>query len=489
MKKTLFCVAAVMGLAGSAAASPWLDPDDPRARHSLQRLADRGCVNLPTSTWPVMWADLSPQLDRTDVPASCRQSQAWQYLTFERNYQRDNTIQGHVTVAGASDTALFKGFDNLPRDEGEVTLGVEWTGGRWSAALKGTYAVDPYDDRSGRMDGSYVATSLGNWAMGLGVLDRWWGPGWQSSTIYSTNARPIPALFLNRQESKPLPFIGRWSAVAMLGQLEGDRDYSDAKFLGMRVTVRPAHWVEVGVSRTAIWGGSGRPQSLGSFWDVVVGKDNDAGQDPSNQLGGADVRFAIPLGRSEDAERLGVYLQVTGEDEAGGLPSKFMGLAGLDWSSQWWGGEQRWFAEFTDTTAGAWSSEKRPNVAYEHHRYATGYRFNGRNIASTWEGDSRIYTLGASHFFADGRDLSLTLSHGTLNDDGTARLREDVPGLPPLLDPQEEEDITVLTANYRFVLLKGRMTVSAWYLDKGKTEALDDWSDGGVSAAWEFRFH
>ena len=74
-----------------------------------------------------------------------------------------------------------------------------------------------------------------------------------------------------------------------------------------------------------MWGGEGRPESLSSFDDALLGtRDNDTSvgdtdNDPANQLGGFDARLSLmPLVNIP----AGVYAQYVGEDEVGGLPSK-----------------------------------------------------------------------------------------------------------------------------------------------------------------------
>ena len=52
-------IASIMLVAATAVnAAPWLDPGDVRARHSLQKLADRGHYERGVTTWPVMWVDV-----------------------------------------------------------------------------------------------------------------------------------------------------------------------------------------------------------------------------------------------------------------------------------------------------------------------------------------------------------------------------------------------------------------------------------------------
>jgi hypothetical protein len=58
-----------------------------------------------------------------------------------------------------------------------------------------------------------------------GFMQRWWGPGWDGSLILSSNARPIPALSVDRNYSDPfgLPVLrrlGPWSASVGMGQLD-----------------------------------------------------------------------------------------------------------------------------------------------------------------------------------------------------------------------------------------------------------------------------
>lgn len=483
--------ALLLGAASPATARPWVEPGDMRARHSLQWLVDQGCLQAPMSTWPVMWADISPGLDNDAAPALCRESLAWQYLRFERDYHAGERLQMGLSAGGAGQEVVFRDFAGGPREKGEVNARLEWMSGGLAIGLSGTYVHNPRDGDEARYDGSYLAGTLGNWVLGAGAIERWWGPGWHSSTILSSNARPVPGVWINRKQStpfswRPARWLGPWHAVAFVGQLEDERVVPNAKLLGARVTFRPWRYLEVGLNRTAQWGGDGRPQSWSSFWDAVTGRDNGQqgpGNDPSNQLGGADLRLGFPVGSAA----LGIYVQATGEDEAGGLPSKFMNQAGMDLATRWLNAEQRFYLEYTDTTAGSWSSEQRPNVAYEHSTYQSGYRFNGRNIASTWEGDSRVLTLGATHFFRRGSDVSVTLSRAELNRDGT------LPGRPasagtPVLEAVDAQDVAILAASYRLPVLGGRVTLSGYYTDKEIETVARQWSRTTVMAAWEYRF-
>ncbi|HBC34390.1 MAG TPA: capsule assembly Wzi family protein, partial [Marinobacter adhaerens] len=52
-------------------------------------------------------------------------------------------------------------------------------GGILGAGFSPSAVADPLDGEEFRLDGSYVAATAGNWVLGVGAIDRWWGPGWQ----------------------------------------------------------------------------------------------------------------------------------------------------------------------------------------------------------------------------------------------------------------------------------------------------------------------
>ena len=87
-----------------------------------------------------------------------------------------------------------------------------FVGARFGGRLQVTGAVDPDDDRPGRLDGSYVAGKFGNWIVTLGQQDRWWGSGWEGSLIMSNNARPVPTFAIDRAVSEP--FETKWLQLA-----------------------------------------------------------------------------------------------------------------------------------------------------------------------------------------------------------------------------------------------------------------------------------
>ena len=159
-------------------------------------------------------------------------------------------------------------FSDVPREEGEISAGVQYTGERFAYRLQATGVADADDDQDIRPDGSYVGMVLGNWILSAGYIDRWWGPGWEGSLILGTNARPMPAVTIERNYSdapmspgSPGSVSGGRSHDGAVRRAAGRRAGCPA-VLGMRLTWKPHPRLEIGLSRSAQWCGDGRPCGL-----------------------------------------------------------------------------------------------------------------------------------------------------------------------------------------------------------------------------------
>ncbi|MQX54391.1 capsule assembly Wzi family protein [Alcanivorax sediminis] len=456
-----------LGVSGAHAASPWVPTGDLTARHHIETLQTQGCLNGLTLTWPMSWAAVMKAARQAQArlpeaqAQACASSSHFQYLQAGHDAARANTRGVSITLGGANQEPLYTSFDSQPEDTFTGQLALYGTGEHWSGRLAVSYADGERDDQHLRFDDSYLAAVMGNWQLGVGAVDRWWGPGWQSSLALSNNARPVPGVWLSRHvlaapESPWLRWIGPWDLQVIAGQLEEDRAIPDAKLLGARFVFKPLDSLQIGLSRLAQWGGEGRPQDMKAFWNAFIGRDNgetsglEPDEDPSNQIAGFDFRLSMAPGHIP----MGLYGQFMGEDEAGNLPSKFDALAGLDMVTGIGKGTQRWFVEATETVAGSWISERRYNTMYEHGTYQSGFRYHGRNLASTWEGDARAVTLGIQQYFTNNLTIALNLSQATLNKEGV--IRAVVPdGGAAILQSVEEQDVALAEMRIGHPLLGG----------------------------------
>ncbi len=464
--KGAFALILGMGLSGAAGAAswtaPWVETGDLQARHHIEALSAQGCFDGLTLTWPLNWSAVAHGLNGASDACLASEHAAWLRARLDRAKNAGRTAT--LTVGGANEEPLFRHYGDQPRGEADASAAVSVTGRRFAARVRAQYVDNDREDREARLDGSYVAGRFGNWQLGAGAIDRWWGPGWQSSLALSNNARPVTGLWFGRQtpyapRSRWFSWLGPWDFQGFAGQLEQDRAVPDAKLIGGRFTFRPAGFLQIGLTRLFQWGGEGRPDGLDSFKDALIGKDNGQStgfaedDDPSNQVAGLDFRASFPV----FGVPTGFYGQAMGEDEAGGLPSKFSTLAGLDLLTGLGEGNQRIFLEASDTVAGRTFSDTRYNTAYEHSTYRSGFRYYGRSLASTFEGDARTLTLGLQQFFRNGWVATAALTNATLNAEGGKRAVI-ADGGAEILQAAYEQDVVVAELRLEHGLLGGRMT-------------------------------
>jgi hypothetical protein len=426
----LVAVVACSWFPAAVSGNPLIAPGDAALRADIQALADYGIVKGPVTSWPLAWgpllADIEQHPSESSMPAKVLQA-----LTRVRARARweaeVDAIRYGAHVAGAENLAAIRSFGDTPRETAEVGAGFSWTGQRLSINVNAQAVSSPEDDKQYRADNSMVGVALGNFWISASTLDRWWGPGWDGSLVLSSNARPIPALALERNFTEPfatrwLSWLGPWDVSALFGRLESDRVVAGPQFMAFRFNFRPLPSLEVGLTRTAQWCGDGRPCNLEAFTDLLLGRDNlgDAGigaqNEPGNQLAGVDFRWGLARFRLP----LAVYGQFIGEDEAGGFPSRFLAQFGAEASGLWrerW--SWRWFGEVADTSCGFYESEGNFNCAYNHGIYQTGYRYRGHSIGHGADNDARVLSTGLLLVDADETEWQVLARYGELNRGGT----------------------------------------------------------------------
>ena len=410
-------------------AEPFLAPTDPFLRHEIRLLQDYGALSAPTGTWPLSLGGISQRMEDLEV--------GWGHDLLGTTLDRESRTGFSPLRAtlGLSDNRVnVRAFGSKPRAVFQPGLVTSWMNDRFAARISLSTLHGVKSDWKGRkdegltVDGSYLAARLGNWSGRVGKIDRWWGPGWDGSLIMSTNARPIPAVSLDRRvpdpfESKWLSWIGPWSFHSFIGRLEKERHVPKPFLWGMRVEFAPTpvEGLEIGLFRMMQLGGTGRPQGFKTWADAFLSQDNtgantgkDPAKEPGNQLAGLDFRwrpFELPVA---------LYGQVVGEDEDHFLPNALMFQYGVETWTEMEDSTVRMFAEYADLTSTWWTDDpKSRNVTYGHHIYHDGYRYRGRPIGHWADQDSQILSLGMILQKDDGIGWGGTLRTGKLNEDGT----------------------------------------------------------------------
>jgi hypothetical protein len=379
-----------------------LSPTDRGLRSDLAWLVDRGILNLPMGTWPMpssmlqaAWAKVDVRkLDAADADALARVQRAVLRSTdVARMAARVNSAR-HPALDGG-DAARGAGGGELSFHAG----GEQWGGQLTLGAIADSLTPD---GQQGNLDGSYLALLLPGTVVAVGAADRWWGPGQFASPILSTAARPIAGLIVRRSEdSAPetswLRWVGQWGYEVSAGRL-AHYDPDGTRTIGLRLYTRPWPNVELGLSRSILWAGEGRPHNWVAFRDALLARSNiddpsTQGLDPSDEISGVDLRIsaADPWGGSWVG-----YLHFVGEDESNGIPTKKFGTVGLQGKAVF--ARQRFEAtlEATDTVPSRLFGQgaATPPPAYAHGTYVDGYYQGRLPIGANIGGAAYLFTLG-----------------------------------------------------------------------------------------------
>jgi capsule assembly protein Wzi len=470
-------------------ADPWLAPGDVVTRHDIEMLADAGVIKGPITQWPIPWPDIARDVngfDQFGELTAAEQGALSRLKRTARVMMRTNELQAHARVAGTNEPDELRGFAATPREDGEIEGGIAWTGKYLAFRAQATAVADADDDKTWRPDGSYIGATIGNVMLSGGYMDRWWGPGWDGSLILSSSARPIPTLTVERNYSDPfsvpvLKWLGPWRASIGFGALESHReDFDDTRIFEARVTFKPWKHLEIGLSRTALLCGEGRPCDLGTFWDMFTGNDNDQdpSQQPGDQLAGYDLRFSSPWRRVPFA----LYGQMIGEDEAGALPSKFLGLFGIEHWGTVGSGSYRVHFEYSDTACDFSRQVPQFDCAYESSIYTVGYRFRGRSIGQSIDSDSRLTTVGVLYVSPGSASWELVARDAKLNRDATTA-PETAQTLAPLATDVESIDLF-----YRRDLLGGRLVAGAGFESREVSSLSSKDDEWRVMGQWVREF-
>src|SRR5512140_969230 len=252
-------------------------------------------------------------------------------------------------------------------------------------------------------------------ALQIGKIATWYGPGRLGALIFTNNAQSYPGIRLHNPVPVAVPglfsFLGNTQYDLFLARLESDRPIPNPLLFGMRLAARPGRHLEVGLSRSMIYGGRGHDSGLAAWWSAFKGENtNDPGEKGLvNQIAGFDVTLTLP----SPFQPVQAYLEVAGEDAAHLLgasipfPSKFAYVTGV----------------FLPTLFGSAAHDLRVEWARNHWRgngpawyvhpvsdegYAHSYR--SRVLGHPMGNDAQNLSVQGHDFFHASTYLEMTLS-------------------------------------------------------------------------------
>jgi hypothetical protein len=408
-----------------------------QARHHLQLLVDHADLALPMSHWPLPAAAVEQALAQlpASLPASEWDLEGARSAVWRELQQRQTQGQWRMQLRNRAEGAVGFGDNYTPgssvqfiSEEKRVQSGEMSAAGR--LGLRAEDGSNSLGNASGwgtdgryqaRLEDSAAVLGWGGWQVQAFAQRFWWSPGWQSSLVNGNNQPAWNGVGLQRSsvrasDSGWLSWMGAWNFEAFLaraqdplvlpGQAQG------FVFGGMKLTMQPWPWLEVGLSRGMQVGGAGRPSGLGTYTKALLGKETnkwpwDTFQDSSGQIAGYELRLRCPRAWGDCA----FYSQGMGDDRTTGIPFpiKFTTLLGAEKALG--GGRYRVFAEWVNTNSFSHPLEHRgaSYPGYINGVYGQGYTNGVRWAASAFGSGAVVSTLG---WMDTERQMQLKLHKG-----------------------------------------------------------------------------
>jgi hypothetical protein len=268
-----------------------------------------------------------------------------------------------------------------------------------------------------RLIEGYGKLQGGPFEVQVGKDSLWWGPGYRGSMLMSNNARPLTMVKVTNPQPMQLPWLlrnlGPFRAEWFLSELEEDRVIPEAMLSGIRLNFKPLPVWEVGFSRVFMFGGKGRPSvDLFDYAELALAMSN---QEQDNQIAGFDTSVLFPLADipccgALPLRSVRLYIDAAGEDEAGGIPSNWGMLGGIQLNDLLKTGRTDLRIEYADNHVSG-----KPNVFYNHSLYQSGYTYKGRMMGHYMGTDSRDVFAQLSHYLTDDIVVHLSFDRLTHN--------------------------------------------------------------------------
>jgi len=149
---------------------------------------------------------------------------------------------------------------------------------------------------------TYALTKLSKFNFSFGKQSGWWGPNDGGSLLLSNNAEPIYMFRVMSDSPVTLPWIFKYFGPVkgdfFMGQLAGNEFPPRPLFHGEMVMCKPTKYWEFGFSRTAEFGGVGRPITWGSVFNTYFATKSSvwypAWNNPGQRNGGFNFSYQVP---------------------------------------------------------------------------------------------------------------------------------------------------------------------------------------------------
>lgn len=411
--KALALAALLAGLPAPALAGPFAEVGNWQLRQDVETLFAAGLIRGPIDSWPLAWAQIDEGLnaakDGRELDPAVKAAVNRLDILSER---AAGTLNVELIVAATNEPAVARDFGTQARAVFDGTGSVEWNSS--VVSLKANVGYRYKDTTPGEnpnyvnFDGAQAVIRLGGWALIGGVNEEWFGPGRDGALLFSNSARPMPKIGLKRLNPKPIDFpVLKWLGPVQFeifgGVLNGQRsDYQNIGIIGTRLSFVPVRGLTIGLERSQMLCGEGRPCKILQSFIGFGNADNSTPGDqqafldqPGDQRAGFSVSYVQPIGQY--AARL--YVEAIAEDFDNVILEQYMRMIGGTVSGPVGTQGASFVAgvEYADTLASALiSGSKYPGSAYNNQLYFDGYTYLNRPIGYWTAGDSHNLAFSAS---------------------------------------------------------------------------------------------
>lgn len=257
-----------------------------------------------------------------------------------------------------------------------------------------------------------------------------WGHAENGGLIFSNNARSLDMIKISNDSPFYHPWIFRYFGPSkytfFIANLGPERIFKNSFLYGFKVTIKPTHFLELGLSETIVIGGDGAP-SL-SFFDPIgelfpvhkIGRNILFDDKSDHRFGFFDMRLTIPPLRNSV-----LYFDSFFDDS----PARAFGHLGdlMDQMAMMVG---FYIPRLTTDGSADLTLEYRhvPGVGYRHSNWTTGYTLNREIIGDPLGPDADSILLKFSADLSDNKILTTSLSYENRDSDTFSQTTNPVTG-------------------------------------------------------------
>jgi hypothetical protein len=338
--------------------------------------------------------------------------------TFTNDFGRPYGKTGS-SLEGFSGYATYGNFSAYLRGEFQYANGIapySASLNQFLAAADGVPAL-PAQSRQAlnRFDSleAYLGVRLGLFDVTVGKQSVQWGPDEDSSFLFSNNAEPL--LMGKISQARPIllpgPFrlLGRIRTQFIVGELAGHHFPPHPLINAQKITFQVTENLEVGFTRTAVFGGSGHPLSTGnilaSFFSSTSSGSTAYGSrlDPGDRRSGFDFRWRFPFLR----RYLSVYSDSLADDEPNPLDSPRRSAWGPGLYITQIPKLRHLDLRFETYSTWLYRADAGGLFFYWNNQYRDSYTNQG-NLLGSWVGrDARAYAVRSTYWFSPRKTMAL----------------------------------------------------------------------------------